>query len=68
MRKVVDLQMKFGQVPIADIEFDLRSRDEIPKLLRGLQQIYCNPNIRKQAFKILEGMVTIQVDRLKVEG
>ena len=68
MRKVVDLQMKFGQVPIADIEFDLRSRDEIPKLLRGLQQIYFNPNIRKQAFKILEGMVTIQVDRLKVEG
>ena len=62
MRKVVDLQMKFGQVPIADIEFDLRSRDEIPKLLRGLQQIYCNPKIRKQVFKILEGIIPENTD------
>lgn len=55
MRKVVDLQMKFGQVSIANIEFDLRSRDEIPKLLQGLQQIHCNPTILEQVFKILEG-------------
>ncbi len=50
MRKVIDLQMKFGQVSIANIKFDLRSRDEIPKLLQGLQQICCNPKIREQVF------------------
>lgn len=33
MRKVIDLQMKFGEISIADIKFDLRSLDEIPKLL-----------------------------------
>ena len=39
MRKVIDAQMQFGQVDISAIEFDLRSRDEIPKLLMGLQYI-----------------------------
>jgi len=32
MRKVKEQQMKFGEVDIATIEFDLRSRDEIPIL------------------------------------
>ena len=36
MRKVIDIQMKVGEVAISDIEFDFRSRDEIPKLLMGL--------------------------------
>ena len=33
MRKAKEMQMKLGEVNIADIEFDLRSRDEIPQLL-----------------------------------
>ena len=57
MRKTIDPQMKLGQVDISEIEFDLRSRDEIPKLLMGLQYIYCTPEIREQVFKILEEMV-----------
>ena len=35
MQKVIDLQMKFWKKDIADIEFDLKPRDEIPKLLMG---------------------------------
>ena len=62
MRKVIDLQMKFGQVSIANIKFDLRSRDEIPKLLQGLQQICCNPKIREQVFKILEEIIPNDID------
>jgi len=46
----------------ANIEFDLRSRDEIPKLLQGLQQIHCNPTIREQVFKILEGIIPENTD------
>jgi hypothetical protein len=57
MRKTIDPQMKLGQVDISEIEFDLRSRDEIPKLLMGLQYIYCTPAIREQVFKILKEMV-----------
>jgi len=62
MRKVINPQMKFGEVSIGDIQFDLRSRDEIPKLLLGLQQIYCNPEIRKPVFEILEEIVPKDTD------
>ena len=48
MRKIIEAQMQFGQVDISEIEFDLRSRDEIPKLLMGLQHIYCTPEARMQ--------------------
>jgi IS5 family transposase len=62
MRKTIDPQTKLGQVNISQIEFDLRSRDEIPKLLMGLQYIYCTPEIRKQVFRILEEMVPTGTD------
>jgi len=62
MRKVKEQQMKFGEVNIATIEFDLRSRDEIPKLLMGLQHIYCTPELREEVFKILAGTVSKDVD------
>ena len=29
MRQVIQEQMQFGEVAISDIEFDIRSRDEI---------------------------------------
>ena len=57
MRRAIDPQMKMGAVDISQIKFDLRSRDEIPKLLMGLQYIYCNVEIREEIFKILEDVV-----------
>jgi len=43
MRRAKERQMKIGQVPIAKIQFDLRSRDEIPKILIGLTvRLSCN--------------------------
>ncbi len=42
MRKVIQPQRKLGQIDISKIEIDLRCRDEIPKVLLGLQQVYCN--------------------------
>jgi hypothetical protein len=57
MRKVLDLQMEFWRKDIADIELDLESRDEIPKLLMGLQYIYCTPKIRDRVFEILRRIV-----------
>ena len=62
MRKVIDMQMRFGEVDIAKIEFDLRSRDEIPKLLMGLQSLYCNTKIREQIFKLLMELIPDTVD------
>ena len=57
MRKVIDLQMEFWKEDIANIEFDLESRDEIPKLLMGLQYIYQTAPIREKVFKILKQIV-----------
>jgi len=57
MRKIIDLQMEFWETDIADIEIDLESRDEIPKLLMGLQYIYRTRSIRKKVFKILKRIV-----------
>ncbi len=56
MRKVMEPQMTIGEVSIADIEFDLRSRDEIPKILIGLQELYCDRSLRKNIFEALKGL------------
>jgi hypothetical protein len=60
MRKVIDLQMEFWKKDIANIEFDLQSRDEIPKLLMGLQYIYHTAPIREKVFKVLKQIVPKQ--------
>jgi IS5 family transposase len=62
MRKVIDLQLKFGEVSIEDVEFDPRSRDEIPKLLQGLQSIYCDHQTREEVFEILEDIIPDDTD------
>ena len=57
MRKVIDLQMEFWKKDIANIEFDLQSRDEIPKLLMGLQYIHRTVPIREKVFEVLKQIV-----------
>jgi len=54
--------MKIGEEAIANIKFDPRSRDEIPKLLKGLQAIYCNNELRKQVFEALAELVPPHID------
>ncbi len=62
MRKAEPITLQFGEVNISAIQFDLRSRDEIPKLLMGLQYIYMTPELREEVFKILETMIPEGVD------
>ena len=57
MRTIHDPQMKFGAVDIAAIELDLKSRDDIPPILRGLQHIYATPALRASVFKVLERVI-----------
>ena len=54
--------MKIGELAIKDIEFDLRSRDEIPDLLMGLQSIHLNRQIRDRVFEVLLDIVPEDVD------
>lgn len=54
LRKRIEEQSAFGQVDISQIKFDLKSRDDIPQILRGLQYIYSQPDVRNAIFQILE--------------
>lgn len=57
MRTVFPQQLQLGQSDIAAIQFDARSRDDIPQILQGLQFIYITPALRASVFTILEGLV-----------
>ncbi len=57
MRKVQNLQMKLGEKSIKDIKIDLKSRDDIPKLLLGLQHIYVTPETREEVFQVLKELL-----------
>lgn len=63
MRKVIEEQLKIGEVPVSEIEFNPKSRDSIPKLLRGLKHIYCTPALKKEVFKVLETIIPEDIDR-----
>ena len=50
MRAVQNPEMNLGQVAIEDIQFDARCRDDIPAVLKGIQYIYCNRELRERIF------------------
>ncbi len=62
MRKVIEKQLKLGQVDICNIQIDLRSRDEIPQLLLGLQAICKDRQVLEEVFAILEGIIPMHID------
>ena len=63
MRKRFERQLQIGQVDIADIQFDLRSRDEIPKILIGLQHVFTTPELMEKVFEILEDVIPDDIDK-----
>jgi hypothetical protein len=62
MRRVENPQLKLGELPVADIKIDLKSRDDIPPLLLGLQYIYTNRALRDKVFSILEEVISPNTD------
>jgi len=62
MRQAQPSQLQLGEADIASIQFDSRSRDDIPQLLRGLQFLYTNESIRDEVFEILQQVVPENVD------
>ncbi len=62
MRTVKSKQLQLGGTSIENIEIDLKSRDDIPPLLLGLQYIYTNVEIRNKVFEILERNVKPATD------
>ena len=63
MRTTHDPQPELGEVGIESIELDLRSRDDIPALLIGLQHLYSDKDFRERLFALMEEHMLPGVDR-----
>jgi transposase, IS5 family len=63
MRVVQNLQMQLGEVDISVIEIDSKSRDDIPRILRGLQYLYMNTEVREAIFQLLEEKIAPKVSK-----
>lgn len=63
MRVVQPLQMILGEVDIAQFVFDKRSRDDIPKVLCGLQHLYLNKPLRDALFALLEAELLPKINK-----
>jgi hypothetical protein len=62
MRKIIEDQMQMGQIDMCDISIDVHSRDELPRLLLGLQSLYCESRVRHQIFRKLEHLLPLNTD------
>ena len=63
MREVQSRQFKVGQVAIGSIWIDPKSRDDIPAVLKGLQHLWCDDELRGRLFDLLEEHVLPGTDR-----
>jgi len=63
MRVVQNEQMTIGEVDISKMVFDIKSRDDIPRILRGLQFIYMTVPLRNAIFQLLESRIAPEVSK-----
>lgn len=54
MRKKIENQLFFGQKSIETLVLDPRSRDDIPKILLGLKEIYLNKALLNEILSLIE--------------
>jgi hypothetical protein len=63
MRVVQNPQMQIGQIDISHIKIDAKSRDDIPRILRGLQHLYMDVPLREKLFALLESRLLPKIDK-----
>lgn len=63
MRQARNSQMILGEIDIASIRFNEKCRDDIPRVLRGLQYIYINEPVREEIFGLLKANIQPTVDK-----
>jgi transposase, IS5 family len=57
MRQRFEQQTIMGIMPINEVRFSLRSRDELPPVLKALQYIFITPELNEQIFALLENKI-----------
>ena len=63
MRNLRNPQLECGEVRIEDIELDIKSRDDIPALLIGLQYLYSQEALRDRILAIMDECILPGVNR-----
>ena len=63
MRVVQNEQMTIGEIDIARISFNSKSRDDIPKILKGLQFVYTHVALRTAIFELLQSQLAPRVSK-----
>ena len=63
MRLLQNEQLTNGIVDISKIRFDPKSRDDIPKILCGLQFVYTHVALRSAIFELLESKISPTVSK-----
>jgi IS5 family transposase len=64
MRVTENEQMTVGEVDISKIRFGPKSRDDISKILRGLQFIYTNTLLSASIFALLNAKISPKVSKI----
>jgi hypothetical protein len=59
MRKRFEVQLCLGQTPIEKVIIPLKSRDELPPILAGLQWLWQHPEAQAQVFALLERKINL---------
>lgn len=54
VHKIVPECRTLNSPPVEEIEIDPKIRDNMSAVLRGLQQVYCSPELRATLFTMLE--------------
>ena len=63
MRVTQNQQMLIGKVDVSNITVNLKSRDDMPKILRGLQYLYTTETLRENIFALLEKTIQPSIDK-----
>lgn len=63
MRVFKNTQKKIGEINIAEIKLDKKSKDDIPRLLLGLQHLYSDKEVREKVMEILMTKLLPKVDK-----
>ena len=68
MRKKFAVQYELGATPVEKIRLPLKSRDELPPVLRALQYIYSTPEVNSLVFALLEKKIMANVKKTGRNG
>ena len=56
-------EMRLGEIDISQVKIDTKSRDDIPQILRGIQYLYTDAEVRERLFSALEKAIPVGVNK-----